>query len=641
MASIFLSYSHEDRKRAERIAKSLESAGHQVWWDQHIRAGSRFSKDILAELKKSDLVVVLWSEASVESIWVQDEAAHGRDKSRLVPVLIDKVDPPLGFRQYHAISYGRSGPSKVVEAVQATLSGADPALLPAVKQSKRNWRLWAPLAALALIIIGAGGWWLYWQQPGTRAALLIERATGENSPTAAVAMDELVDAMNRFKVGPISALEILPPGSKSPATYRAQVRFAEAEQQVTLDVALSSHNGDVLWSTSLKGPPNSRAELNREAAAGLGAALACDLDVRKRKYDITHDVRRLYLQGCSRMGDLSSWSRDDQAINAFMQVTQRAPDFAPGWGKLALVEFAAIGSAPSGQTMSNMRWTAGGHQGMARRLDPSLPEPYYVDAFNGNRHGAGETLGIIDEGLRRNPDSALLFNARTQVLMHLGRLNEALESAKRAVALEPLSPIHIGSYIWALADAGQMEAARRELEKAEQDWPHSKAIAEIRQFFDVRFGDPVNALRVLRGGDVPGPTGISEGMELFLQARISPTPANVDAVLRYYRLNFKKYPFDTSLYIQALGTFGRFDEVYRVLLSGHDATDEYRGSDQEILFRPHMRPMLADRRFMDVAHRTGILSVWRKSGDWPDFCNDPKLPYDCQREAAKYPDKAR
>ena len=154
----------------------------------------------------------------------------------------------------------------------------------------------------------AGGWWLYWQQPGTRAALLIERATGENSPTAAVAMDELVDAMNRFKVGPISALEILPPGSKSPATYRAQVRFAEAEQQVTLDVALSSHNGDVLWSTSLKGPPNSRAELNREAAAGLGAALACDLDVRKRKYDITHDVRRLYLQGCSRMGDLNASS---------------------------------------------------------------------------------------------------------------------------------------------------------------------------------------------------------------------------------------------------------------------------------------------------------------------------------------------
>ncbi len=56
MASIFLSYSHEDRKRAEGIAQSLQSAGHEVWWDKHLRAGSRFSKDINEALKKSDLV---------------------------------------------------------------------------------------------------------------------------------------------------------------------------------------------------------------------------------------------------------------------------------------------------------------------------------------------------------------------------------------------------------------------------------------------------------------------------------------------------------------------------------------------------------------------------------------------------------
>jgi tetratricopeptide (TPR) repeat protein len=637
MASIFLSYSHEDRKRAERIANALETAGHQVWWDQHIRAGSRFSKDINEVLKKSDLVVVLWSKASVESIWVQDEAAHGRDNRRLVPVLIDKVDPPLGFRQYHAISYGRSGTSKVVEAVQATLSGADPALFPAAKKSRHNWRLWAPLAALILVIVSATGWWAYRQAIGTsQLALAIEPATGENSPIAVVMADDLVDAMNRFKAGPISTIEILPPDSKSPATYRAQVRLAQDERQMSLDVALSSRNGDRLWSTSLKGPTNSQAELNREAAAGLGAALECDLDLRKRKYDVSHEVRTLYLQGCSRMGDLFS-SRDDQAMNAFKQVTQKAPDFAPGWAKLALAEFAAVNNAPTGQMMSNMRWTAGSHQGMARRLDPSLPELYFVEAFNGYRHGAAEALGIIDEGLLRNPDSALLFDARRQLLMHLGRLNEALESAKRAVAIEPLSPTYIESYVLALAYAGQMKSARRELEKAAQDWPHSKAIEEIQRIFEMRWGDPANALRLQRIGEVQA---TDEGMELFLKARIEPTPANISAALRYYRLQFEKYPYDTPLYIQALGTFGRFDEVYRVLLGKPEAISEWDHYDYEYLFRPQMRPMLADPRFMDLAHRIGILTVWRKSGDWPDFCDDPKLPYDCQKEAAKYPDKA-
>jgi len=50
-----------------------------------------------------------------------------------------------------------------------------------------------------------------------------------------------------------------------------------------------------------------------------------------------------------------------------------------------------------------------------------------------------------------------------------------------------------------------------------------------------------------------------------------------------------------------------------------------------------MRPMFNDPRFINVAYRAGMLTFWRKSGQWPDFCHDPKLPYDCKREAAKYP----
>ncbi len=51
-------------------------------------------------------MVVLWSEASVQSAWVQDEAAEGRDSGRLVPVALGSVKPPLGFRQFHTVSLG-------------------------------------------------------------------------------------------------------------------------------------------------------------------------------------------------------------------------------------------------------------------------------------------------------------------------------------------------------------------------------------------------------------------------------------------------------------------------------------------------------------------------------------------------------
>ncbi|WP_297695100.1 hypothetical protein, partial [Phenylobacterium sp.] len=41
----------------------------------------------------------------------------------------------------------------------------------------------------------------------------------------------------------------------------------------------------------------------------------------------------------------------------------------------------------------------------------------------------------------------------------------------------------------------------------------------------------------------------------------------------------------------------------------------------------------SDPRFWRAAARAGYLDYWRKRGVWPDFCYDPKLPFDCRRAA--------
>lgn len=51
MAKIFLSYAREDQARAARAADALEGAGHEVWWDREIGAGSSFSAEIDQALK--------------------------------------------------------------------------------------------------------------------------------------------------------------------------------------------------------------------------------------------------------------------------------------------------------------------------------------------------------------------------------------------------------------------------------------------------------------------------------------------------------------------------------------------------------------------------------------------------------------
>jgi Flp pilus assembly protein TadD len=107
VASVFLSYDREDSGRARHFARALEKAGHAVWWDLHIKTGAQYTKEIDRALKEAEAVVVLWSERSVESAWVRDEAAAGRDSGRLVPVALDRTEPPLGFRQFQTIDLSR------------------------------------------------------------------------------------------------------------------------------------------------------------------------------------------------------------------------------------------------------------------------------------------------------------------------------------------------------------------------------------------------------------------------------------------------------------------------------------------------------------------------------------------------------
>ena len=101
--TVFLSYARADQKQAAKLADALEAAGLKVWWDAMIEGGAVFAKSIEASLTSCDAVIVGWSRTSVESDWVRDEAAKGRDLRKLVPVSFDGTAPPLGFGQYHSI----------------------------------------------------------------------------------------------------------------------------------------------------------------------------------------------------------------------------------------------------------------------------------------------------------------------------------------------------------------------------------------------------------------------------------------------------------------------------------------------------------------------------------------------------------
>jgi adenylate cyclase len=105
LADIFISYSSDDRDKVELLVNQLESAGLSVWWDAELRGGSRFSKEIEHELESAKAVLVVWTRSSVESRWVADEADIGLQAEKLVPICLDTVTAPIGFRQIQTIDF--------------------------------------------------------------------------------------------------------------------------------------------------------------------------------------------------------------------------------------------------------------------------------------------------------------------------------------------------------------------------------------------------------------------------------------------------------------------------------------------------------------------------------------------------------
>lgn len=99
MTDVFISYATTDRVRAREIANALSARGWSVWWDRKIRAGQTFDEVIERELETAKNIVVLWSEASIGSEWVKNEAAVAAQRGVLIPVLLDKVKIPLEFRR--------------------------------------------------------------------------------------------------------------------------------------------------------------------------------------------------------------------------------------------------------------------------------------------------------------------------------------------------------------------------------------------------------------------------------------------------------------------------------------------------------------------------------------------------------------
>lgn len=105
MNDVFVSYKRENEARVGRLVTALEGAGLSLWWDRGLPGGESWRQQIQTALDAAKCVIVVWTHESVGPAgdFVRDEAGQAKRRGVLVPVLLDRVSPPLGFGETQAI----------------------------------------------------------------------------------------------------------------------------------------------------------------------------------------------------------------------------------------------------------------------------------------------------------------------------------------------------------------------------------------------------------------------------------------------------------------------------------------------------------------------------------------------------------
>lgn len=258
MSNIFLSYAHEDKESARRLANVLESQEWNVFWDIQIPAGKTWRGVIAEKLTAADCLIVLWSKSSIASEWVIEEAETGRQREILIPVFIEEgIEPPLGFRSVQAANLSKWDGTESDETFQLLRNDISAILKsPAVPldagthaptttlptagpvQTRKPFPKWIfiPIAAVVLICVALGLWLLPGKYVAVPNVVGMKLADAEAAlATASLrSVEGEVQITGRFAVDQVINQDPKPSGS--PVSTGTIVRLIIEGEEALVDV---------------------------------------------------------------------------------------------------------------------------------------------------------------------------------------------------------------------------------------------------------------------------------------------------------------------------------------------------------------------------------------------------------------------
>lgn len=182
MAHIFISYSHRDHEYATRLYQHLTEQGFDSWIDHRLDYGSQWPLEIQSQLDGCDAFIIILSQNSYQSEWVQSELQRAKRKAKpIFPLLLAGDEPWLSLEstQFYDVRDGGLPDARFFSALKKALSTTGSArtvkitkdALPSHKPAKQaraneNTRTgWVVLAILVTLLgcagcLGLGIWYL-------------------------------------------------------------------------------------------------------------------------------------------------------------------------------------------------------------------------------------------------------------------------------------------------------------------------------------------------------------------------------------------------------------------------------------------------------------------------------------------------
>ena len=101
---VFISYSHQDKSFAKKLAGELEGQGMKVWWDfDSLKGGQDWQKEIEKAIKQCNFFLVTLTHDAIASEWVGNEITYASNAQKtIIPLHLKKCEIPISLikKQY-------------------------------------------------------------------------------------------------------------------------------------------------------------------------------------------------------------------------------------------------------------------------------------------------------------------------------------------------------------------------------------------------------------------------------------------------------------------------------------------------------------------------------------------------------------